>query len=208
MRDEGYIKYEMCHMQSEPLRQNLWRMIEEWRNRLWGIGMIGVYPDGIGYGNISMRVAGTDKMMITGSGTGKMQRMNNSKYALVESVDINQNRVECRGPVPCSSEAMTHYMIYSVLAEVNAVIHVHAGELWQFLKNRAPTVPESAGYGTPEMAREVESILRDPKQREEQTIVMAGHDEGLIFFGRDIDAAGSVLLKRRGELYRAKDEGL
>jgi hypothetical protein len=32
--------------------------------------MIGVLPDGIGYGNVSARIAGTNRFVVTGSGTG------------------------------------------------------------------------------------------------------------------------------------------
>jgi L-ribulose-5-phosphate 4-epimerase len=75
------------------------------------------------------------------------------------------------------------------------VIHVHHGPLWTKLVDRLPTTDSAALAGTPEMARAIESLVRTLPARAEGLIVMGGHPEGLIAFGRDLEEAGGRILR-------------
>ena len=77
---------------------------------------------------------------------------------------------------------------------IQAIIHIHNLELWNQLMDKVPTTKKEVPYGTPEMAKEVFRLFQETNVKEEKIIVMAGHDEGIIAFGKDLDEAGSVLL--------------
>jgi hypothetical protein len=68
------------------------------------------------------------------------------------------------------------------------------------LKNKIPTTDPEVEFGTPEMAGEIKRLMEQREVRIEKIIVMGGHKEGLITFGRDLDEAGEVLLKYFNEL--------
>ncbi|MBV9388453.1 MAG: hypothetical protein JOZ78_18675 [Chroococcidiopsidaceae cyanobacterium CP_BM_ER_R8_30] len=55
MIDEGYIKYHCRWLHSKPLHVAETIEINEWRNKLHQLGLIGQYSNGIGFGNISIR---------------------------------------------------------------------------------------------------------------------------------------------------------
>jgi len=51
-------------------------------------------------------------------------------------------------------------------------------------------------YGTTEMANEIKRLFIEANVKAEKIIAMAGHKEGLIAFGKTLDEAGEILLKR------------
>jgi hypothetical protein len=55
MMDEGYIKFKCNLIKDKPLPMAALSEINQWRNKLYQVGLIGAYADGIGYGNISIR---------------------------------------------------------------------------------------------------------------------------------------------------------
>ena len=56
------------------------------RTALHDAGLIGIYPSGIGYGNISLRLAG-NLFLISGSGTGSSRLLGKQGYSLVHTFD-------------------------------------------------------------------------------------------------------------------------
>jgi ribulose-5-phosphate 4-epimerase/fuculose-1-phosphate aldolase len=77
---------------------------------------------------------------------------------------------------------MTHGAIYESCPEAKSVIHIHDRKIFDsMLKDHCPATPASAEYGTPEIAL---AIIRCVKQsgKPEGTIVLAGHDEGIIAY--------------------------
>lgn len=190
MKDEGYIKFN-CTWIEEGLPDN--QLIDElntWRQKLYNQQLIGAYPDGIGYGNISIRLA-DNTFLITGTATGNLRQLTDNHYTRVSGFDMANNAITCHGPIMASSESLTHAVIYASLPEVNAVVHIHNNFLWQKLLNKAPTTSSKATYGTPEMAREIGRLLKSAKTGKEKILVMAGHQDGLIAFGKDLaEAAG------------------
>ena len=193
MKDEGYIKFD-CTWIEEVLSDN--QLIDElntWRQKLYNQQLIGAYSDGIGYGNISIRLA-DNTFLITGTATGNLRQLTDNHYTRVSGFDIANNAITCHGPIMASSESLTHAVIYASLPEVNAVVHIHNNFLWQKLLNKAPTTSYKATYGTPEMAREIERLLKLSKTSKEKVLVMAGHEDGLIAFGSNLaEAAGEFL---------------
>ncbi len=192
--EEGYIKFKAHWQKTAPLPTARLKDISQWREQMYRAQLIGAYPDGIGFGNISERYA-AQQFIISGSATGNFAQLDESHYALVSDFDIDNNSVSCQGPILASSESMSHAVIYQECPEVNAVIHVHHLQLWQDYLQRLPCTSVDAAYGTPEMAREIIRLLRDTTVRNrEKVFVMAGHREGLIAFGENLAEASATLL--------------
>jgi len=191
--DEGYIKFNCNWTSSNDIPSDKVAVINVWREVMYNKGLIGMYPDGIGFGNISMRCNGKT-FLISGSATGGLARLNESHYSLVTDYDLSTNSVTCVGPLKASSESLTHALIYECSAAANAVIHVHNLNLWNRLIHHVPTSSETISYGTPEMANEIKRLFDETSLNEEKIIVMGGHREGIISFGKDFEEAGNILL--------------
>jgi ribulose-5-phosphate 4-epimerase/fuculose-1-phosphate aldolase len=197
-RDEGVIKYACIHRRGEPPEPRTIEALNAWRNRCFDLGLVGAYPDGIGYGNLSCRIAKTTTFWITGSATGAIPRLLPCHYTRVLETSPQTNQVVCDGPIQASSESMTHGALYSALPDVGAVIHVHSRRLWEALLYRVPTTGEDVLYGTPEMCAAVEALARMPGAALGGVLVAAGHVEGLFVFGATLDEAGGRLLELVG----------
>ena len=192
--EEGVIKYACIHHHADPPEHRAIEALDAWRSRCFDLGLVGVYPDGIGYGNLSARIANTATFWVTGSGTGAIPRLRPCHYTRVLATLPAQNEVVCEGPIQASSESMTHGAIYSALPDMGAVMHVHSRRLWEALMNHVPTTGEDVPYGTPEMCVAVETLVRMPGFRLGGVIVAAGHVEGLFVYGSTLDNAGQRLL--------------
>lgn len=156
--------------------------------------MIGVDKQGFGYGNISIRKDRTKHFFITGSETGAVKSLGEEHYCLVTDYNILSNSLSCKGPVKASSESMSHAAVYDSVSEINAVIHIHHHNLWNTLLDKVPVTPEHVEYGTPEMAESIKRLLKIPGVKEKRIIVMAGHTDGILFFGKHLDEAGAYTL--------------
>ncbi len=107
--------------------------------------------------------------------------------------DLAKNSVTCKGPAKASSESLTHAMLYDLLPDIQAVIHVHHKALWDQLLNQVPTTSKRIPYGTPEMAFEVKKLFEVSDLKNKKIFVMAGHDDGIITFGKDLAEAAAIL---------------
>lgn len=195
MIDEGYIKYH-CHWSlAPPVSPQPVQEFNRWRDKLYQLGLIGAYENGIGFGNISIRDSLPGQLIVSGTQTGHLPTLSPEHYTRVTGFDLEQNSLSCAGPIKASSESLTHAAVYAANAEVNAVIHIHHLQLWQQLMNRVPTTSPDCAYGTPEMAKEVFRLFTQKNLAQERILVMSGHSEGIITFGEDLDAAGAVLMK-------------
>ena len=191
---EGYIKFQ-CNWEQKEIRipEDLFLSLEKERSQLYELGLIGMYPDGIGFGNISVRTEGSS-FIITGSATGQFNKLDQSHYSLVSAYNFANNSISCKGLTKASAESLTHAAVYEALPEVGAVVHVHSLWLWEKLLNNYPTTSVKIEYGTPEMALAVQSLAAERGQKEEKIIIMGGHREGILAFGKNLEEATTQII--------------
>lgn len=188
--DEGYIKFNARWTPTDPFPDNDLSELNAFRQKVYALGLIGAYENGIGYGNISQRKEpGSDLFYISGSATGNHSILTPDHYARVTQVDINKNHLSCEGPIIASSESMSHAVIYQTLPEVQAVIHVHHLGMWKALMHRVPTTDQSATYGSPEMAYSIINLIQTTDLPQTKLFVMEGHEEGIFVFGESLEEA-------------------
>jgi L-ribulose-5-phosphate 4-epimerase len=191
---EGYIKFN-CLIREETtvLSDENYHLLNKWRNILRHLGLIGCYPGNIGYGNISIR-SGTG-FMITGSGTGCREELTKDDYARVDHYDFHKNEIHCSGKIRASAESLTHAAVYEAGPETMAVIHIHNLDLWEKYRGIMPTTPYSVEYGTPEIALAVRNLFVSGEMGKDKVIIMGGHKEGIIAFGKNLEDTGNEILK-------------
>jgi len=217
---EGITRFEVEH---RPDRLPAARFAElasrlmAWREGLYRLGVIGQDPgryEGAGFGNVSARVGpypgprGARAFLITGTQTGLRPSLGLCDFCLVTAYDAGTNRVQSHGSTPPSSESMTHGALYDLGPHIRAVFHAHCPELWRSAARLSlPVTRPTAGYGTPEMAWEVQRLYRETGLSERRVLAMGGHEDGVIAFGRTLEEAGSALvLELAGALGRRPTE--
>ncbi len=193
MEKEGVIKFNCNWINAAPLNIDLIKELDGWRNKLYNLGLIGENADGIGYGNISRRF-NEQTFIISGSGTGKIKTLTPEHYTEVTSYDLEKNALTTIGPIKASSESLTHAAIYQQDKNINGVMHVHHFGLWKKMLHIYPTTNGNIEYGTPAMAMEIERMFTSTAIADQKIFVMAGHEEGIVSFGKDLDEAGNILL--------------
>ena len=196
MIDEGYIKYRCNWNKIYAIAESDIVEINQWRRKLYNFGLIGEYDNGIGFGNLSVRIPHSQYLIISGTQTGGIAELTTEHYTKVTDFDWHKNYVTCEGLIKASSETLTHGAIYVAQPDVNAVVHVHNAELWRKLLNRVPTTNPNCAYGTPEMAEEIIRLCQQPETQQQKIVVMSGHEEGILTFGKNLEEAGIALLNR------------
>jgi ribulose-5-phosphate 4-epimerase/fuculose-1-phosphate aldolase len=195
MIDEGYTKFAVEWTRTAPLTLAEIEDLIRWRKPLYEAGLIGQYEDiGIGYGNISVRTSADGQFVISGTQTGHLAELGNEHFSLVTNFDLKANSVACTGPIQASSESMTHATIYSLDSSINAVVHIHSAEMWVRLRESLPATDADIAYGTPEMAEEFGRLYRGTDFPTTGVAIMAGHEDGLISIGRDLQEAAQRVL--------------
>ncbi|MDY6936380.1 MAG: class II aldolase/adducin family protein [Cyanobacteriota bacterium] len=199
--DEGTIKYRCHWIPGEPPPRDRLDDLMQTRDRLYDLGLIGVYEGGIGFGNISIRLGDSRQFIVSGTQTGHLPHLEPESYTVVTDFSLEQNQLTCCGPVKASSESLTHAAIYTHQPGVTGIIHVHNPPLWQQLLDRVPTTRREVPYGTPEMAREMLRLFEEEDLGNVKMLVMAGHEDGAIAFGADLAEAEAVLMKYYGTTF-------
>ena len=196
MIDEGYIKYQ-CHWQNQPslVKADILEL-NQCRLKLYTLGLIGQYENGIGFGNLSVSLPQPRHLIISGTQTGGIEQLDLKHYTKVVNFDWHKNYVSCVGMIKASSETLTHGAIYVAQPRVKAVVHVHHKKLWQTLLNKVPTTNPDCAYGTPEMAEEIIRLCHQPATQAQKVIVMSGHEEGILAFGENLTSATDLVLER------------
>ncbi len=70
------------------------------------------------------------------------------------------------------------------------MIHCHNMKLWTaLLKEETTTTPKGVEYGTPEMAYAVRSLFEKTDVRKKKIFAMAGHEGGVVAFGKGLRLA-------------------
>ncbi|MBK9390568.1 MAG: class II aldolase/adducin family protein [Bacteroidetes bacterium] len=192
---QGFVKFNCHWSQSGPvISDEQFEIINNWRDILFNMDLIGAYENGVAFGNISMRINGTNQFVITGSATGEIPELEPGHYVKVNSFNIDDNAVQCVGPLKASSESLTHAAIYMADPGANAVIHVHCIDLWNELIHKLPTTNPSMDYGTIALAKDIFRLFKESDVIEKRIIMMAGDRAGILTFGHDMDEAANVLL--------------
>jgi len=197
MIDDGVVKYSLEFEKTKPILANECKKIEEIREMLFSLGLIGAYENGIGYGNISIRHKNTSQFVITATQTGELKNLTSHDYSLVTDVNFDTFKTFAKGASKPSSESITHAAIYALNSNINAVIHVHNEKLWDFmLKNTKEYLSTNdTPYGTPEMVEDINNMYNSINPLENNAFVMKGHFEGVVTFGKDLKEAQEVLYK-------------
>ncbi|MEM9385207.1 MAG: class II aldolase/adducin family protein [Pseudomonadota bacterium] len=198
--DDGVIKFR-SHLEPGPAPEegSTLRGLNGWRSRLFEYRLIGEYVDaGVGYGNVSARLA-NGHVLMTGTQTGHLPRLTPTHYTEVITYDLQDNRVRARGPVEPSSETLAHMALYAAIPDCGAVFHVHDAQAWRRYRDDWPTTGTDVAYGTPAMATELARLYRETRFAKDRIAVMGGHEDGIIAWGRTLDEAGEVLLRRLRE---------
>jgi len=203
MRDEGVTKYHVRFLPAAPPHADEVQRLIACRDRLFAQGLIGVYPDGIGYGNVSEKRPNTRHFFITGTQTGHLAHLTNTHISCVTGYSIAENSVECEGEVQASSESLTHAAIYELGDAIGAVIHIHHAALWRLGQLSLPTSRADVPYGTPAMAREIRRLYEESNLRDRRALIMAGHDEGCITFGATLADAEATLSRVMADILPA-----
>ncbi len=193
---EGVIKFNTSgHREVDPFSWHLLAELESFRKKLNLKNLIGHDPVlNVGFGNISKREAG-NTFFITGSQTGKLHDLNGSHYVKILEVDLDQMGLRSEGPILPSSESISHGVIYHSNANVGAVIHIHNHSLWLASQSEEHEVDlmfttREAEYGSQLLAEELKNLSA---AKDEGIISMLGHQDGLIFFGRNLERSYELL---------------
>lgn len=186
-RDEGIIKYQAIHKNGSPPEHILLNKLESIRTKLFDLGLVGIYPDKVSYGNVSIRhEAGC---IISGTSTGAARVLGKSGYCYVRGFDLQKNMVYTQGLINASSESMTHCAIYHAHSLVQCVLHIHNREIWKKLLDQGHDATSvNIPYGTPQMALSMAALV-NAKVKPSGLLVMAGHEEGIIAYGQTISLA-------------------
>lgn len=176
--------------------------LNAYRRKLLDLRLIGADANGIGFGNLSVRDGATKNFYVTGSATGGMHELTVADCAKVVACDFERNQIVYEGSAIPSSESLTHAAIYESDATARVVIHCHDFKLWAALLNQAPATSKAAEYGTPEIANEIMQLVTHTDAQSRKIIVMAGHEGGIVTFGKDLAEAFAILMREREKIYR------
>jgi L-ribulose-5-phosphate 4-epimerase len=174
--------------------------LNAFRRKLVDQHLLGVYPNGVGFGNVSVRDGRMTSFYITGSATGVLAELALADCVRVVAYDFARNWLSYEGTAIPSSESLTHAAIYESDSITSAVIHCHDSALWAMLLDRVPTTSKAVAYGTPEMAYEIIRLFQISDVRSEKIFVMAGHRDGIVTFGKSLEEAFQVLMRVKGNI--------
>lgn len=222
MVDEGAIKFVPKHADTPLSRRTCGELVARliaWREILARTGLVGQEPGlygGFGYGNVSARVGAPGAprhrrpFLVSGTQTSGKACMTLDDFCWVEACHLERNEVESRGRVLPSSESLTHGAVYGLGSHIRWVFHSHSPTIWRRAQQlKIPTTRPEVAYGTPQMAREVERLYRETQLPEVRILAMAGHEDGIIAFGRTAEEAGATTVAYLAKAYEAqcRDDG-
>ncbi|MEX0730656.1 MAG: class II aldolase/adducin family protein [Aquisalimonadaceae bacterium] len=194
---EGVVGYNLEHSPGAAPPRHLMARLDAWRTVLFRLALVGGRdPDryhGLGFGNVSRRLA--SGFLISGTQTGHLPVLNASGYCQVLECDSGANRIRSIGPVPPSSEALSHGAVYAARPRAGCVLHAHSPDIWNAARQLdLPASSAAVPYGTPEMAAELDRLCRQSAMRDRGIFAMGGHEDGVIAYGPDEETAGQLLV--------------
>ncbi len=197
---EGVIKFQLDFQAGPAPRPGLLRELNAWRRIFLSLGLLGQDParyEGFGFGNLSRRLPdGADAaFLISGTQTGHLQELLPRHYATVLHCEPSANRLAACGLCKPSSEALSHGVLYNCEPLIHWVMHLHSPVIFnQRLALGLPATDPDSAYGTPEMAEEIGSLVRERDNAAPGLLVMTGHQDGILAFGPTASATGSLVV--------------
>lgn len=196
---EGVIKYDQSNFTFIPaLPEYEYKTVESYRKKLHAVRLIGVYENGLGFGNISQRKnyghiwsTKQSQFIISGTQTGHLKDLTGEHYVRVIDFDIERFSVMAQGTVRASSETVTHASIYSMNPHIQAIIHFHHPLLWKHMQaHDYASTGKWVLYGTQEMALAVKACVGTSSQG---IFVMKGHEDGGVAYGPNLNTAMNII---------------
>lgn len=194
-----YVKFTYQRAQPEIVAFDALAGLNACRRKLLEQHLMGVDSNGVGFGNLSVRDGATGNFYITGSATGGLPELSLTDCVRIVDWDFKKNWVQYEGVAIPSSESLTHAAIYESDPATAAVIHCHDAVSWRTLLDEVPTTSKGVAYGTPEMAYEIIRLFKASDVQNREILVMAGHESGIVTFGKNLDEAFDVLMRERRE---------
>ncbi|MCB1876613.1 MAG: class II aldolase/adducin family protein [Chromatiales bacterium] len=195
---EGVSKFDLRFTPAAPIRPAALHGLIGWRDILFRLGLIGQDPQrygGLAYGNVSLSL-GAGEFLISATQTGGLTTLTEHHFAHVQRCQPSLNRVWASGPLPPSSEAMTHGVIYANRPEAGCVLHVHSPSIWRSAEYQGIPVTDAAvAYGTPAMAQTVRGLIDTERMIHKGLFAMGGHEDGVVSFAGDVETAACALLR-------------
>lgn len=192
MATEGYIKFNCKLISSEYPKHEEVSDIMLLRDELIQHRLIGILPDGIGYGNVSKLFDG--KIIISGSRTGGFFPSSPEHFVFIDDCSVEHNSVTCRGVYPASSETLSHAAVYIANPDLRFVVHLHNFSIWSQLLDEGKHTDGKAEYGTARMSREVYKFVKLSKESS-GIFAMPGHKEGVVIFSTEIADINKIIKK-------------
>ncbi len=212
MPAEGTISFLLDFSPGPPPKADQVGELSAWHRILFLLRLTGQEPGrygGMAFGNLSRRLVPSKAtseagpFIITGTQTAGKLALSPSDYALVNTWDPIRNILSARGPLRPSSEALTHGSIYRSDAGVNVIFHVHSPEIWSRASSMGlPRTSGQAAQGSAELAREVGRLMAEGVVRAGGVLILGGHEDGVIAYGRTAEEAGTVLLKQLARAFQ------
>jgi len=200
---EGVIKFKCEFTLAPALPEAQIAELNAWRKIMHMTALIGQDParyGGYGFGNISCRLDAVEAagrqhpFAITGTQTGGKANLTAADYVVVTGCYPAENRLVAHGPLQPSSESLTHGTIYALDSRILWVIHAHSPEIWRQAAALELPMTGDVPYGTPEMAAEVQRLFAESDLPQQRIFGMAGHEDGVVSFGRTAEEAGGVMV--------------
>ena len=182
MASDGVIQFQLHHRDAPPPDAAATGILSTLRDALHARGWIGRDParyGGLGYGNVSRRIAG-DSFVVSATQTGHLATLAALHWVTVTAASPATNELWSEGAGRPSSESLTHAAIYQACV-ATFVCHIHHPALWNAVCSGAmalPMTPASATYGTPAMAAALSHITATTNLP--FVAAMSGHEDGLM----------------------------
>ena len=182
MASDGVIQFQLHHRAAPAPDAAATGLLSTLRDALHARGWIGRDParyGGLGYGNVSRRIAG-DFFVVSGTQTGHLATLAAVDWVTVTAASPATNELWSEGACKPSSESLTHAAIYQACV-ATFVCHIHHPALWRAACEGVislPKTPASATYGTPAMAAALSRIAASKELP--FAAAMTGHEDGLM----------------------------
>jgi ribulose-5-phosphate 4-epimerase/fuculose-1-phosphate aldolase len=197
---EGIIKFQLDFHKGPPPPEALLRELNAWRAIFFRLGLLGQDParyEGLGFGNLSRRLPGVpgDAFLISGTQTGHLPCLLPQHYATVQQCIPADNSLEATGSVKPSSEALSHGILYHCSPNIQWVMHLHSADIFNFHRQlELPHTNPTVDYGTPDMAAEIQRLVKSRDEVSPGLIIMTGHQDGIIAYGNTAEETGSLVV--------------